>query len=100
MSIGFESEETTLRKLREQLHAMSDEELIAFGKYARGLAGFRISGTRDPFKVKLDEAIVEWRRRHHDQPRPLTMLDKIRCASKNSPNAPGQRAVRSSRLHF
>jgi hypothetical protein len=62
--ISFESEETTLRKLREQLHAMSDKELIAFGKYARSLAGFRISGTGDPFKVKLDEAIAEWRRRH------------------------------------
>ena len=63
--IGFDSEETTLRKLREQLRLMSDEELIAFGRYARTLAGFRISGTGDPYKVKLDEARAEWRRRHH-----------------------------------
>jgi hypothetical protein len=43
--IGFDSEDTTLRKLREELRQMSDEELIAFGKYARSLAGLRISGT-------------------------------------------------------
>lgn len=59
--ISFDSEETTLRKLREQLQAMSDEELIKFGKYARSLAGLRISETGDPYKVKLDEAIAEWR---------------------------------------
>jgi len=31
--IGFESDEAYLRKLRERLQAMSDEELIKFGKY-------------------------------------------------------------------
>ena len=62
--IGFESEDTTLRKLREQLRQMPDEELIAFGKYARNLAGLRISGTGDPYKLKLDEARAEWRRRY------------------------------------
>jgi len=62
--IGFESEDTRLRKLREPLQAMSDEELIKFGKYARGLCGLRVSGTGDPFKVQLDEARAEWRRRH------------------------------------
>jgi hypothetical protein len=57
--IGFESEETTLRKLREQLRQISDEELIAFGKDARRFAGLRVSGTGDPHKVKLDEARAE-----------------------------------------
>jgi hypothetical protein len=66
--IGFDSEDTTLRKLREELRQMSDEQLIAFGKYARSLAGLRISGTGDPYKVKLDEAIAEWSRRHPKEP--------------------------------
>ena len=64
MSIGFESEETSLRKLRERLQSMPDDELIKFGKYARKLCGLRVSGTGDPFKVQLKEARREWRRRH------------------------------------
>jgi hypothetical protein len=63
--IGFDSEDTTLRKLREQLRQMSDEELITFGKYARSLAGLRISGTGDPYKVKLERRVLSGRRRHH-----------------------------------
>jgi len=43
---------------------MTDEELIAFGKYAQSRAGLRVSGTGDPHKVRLDEARAEWRRRH------------------------------------
>ena len=65
MSIGFESPDVALRKLRERLQAMSDEELVKFGKYARGLCGLRVSGTGDPFKVQLEEAKAEWRRRRH-----------------------------------
>ena len=66
--IGFESEETYLRKLREGLQAMGDQELIKFGKHARSLAGIRVSGTPDPYKMQLDEARAEWRRRHPKQP--------------------------------
>jgi hypothetical protein len=65
--IGFDSEDVTLRKLREQLEQTTDDELVTFGKYARSLAGLRISGTGDPYKVKLEEARAEWKRRH---PRP------------------------------
>jgi hypothetical protein len=54
--IAFDSADTTLRKLREQLQKMSDDQLIAFGKRARSLAGLRVSGTGDPYQVKLDEA--------------------------------------------
>ena len=61
--IGFESDETSLRKLRERLHTMSDEELIKFGKYARSLARIRVSGLPDPYKIQLEEARAEWRRR-------------------------------------
>jgi hypothetical protein len=62
--IGFESEETMLRNLREEVQKMSDEELIAFGKYARSLSGRRASRLGDTYQVKLDEARKEWRRRY------------------------------------
>jgi hypothetical protein len=54
--IGFESEETALRKLRKQLQQMSDDELIAFGKCPRSLAGRRVSGLGDAYRVNLDKA--------------------------------------------
>jgi hypothetical protein len=60
--IGFESDEAYLRKLRERLQTMGDEELIKFGKYARSLAGIRVSGLPDRYKIQLDEARSEWRR--------------------------------------
>lgn len=66
MSIGFESEEVTLRKLRERLRLMSDEELTRFGKTVRGLCtDKRVSGRGpNPFERQLAEARAEWRRRH------------------------------------
>jgi hypothetical protein len=64
-AVGFESEENKLRKLRERLHLMSDEELIQFGKECRELVRFkRVSASPDPWSVQLEEAMVEWRRRH------------------------------------
>ena len=66
--IGFESEDVYVRRLRERLQTMCDEELIEFGKYARSLAGIRVSGLPDPYKVQLEEARAEWRRRHPRQP--------------------------------
>jgi hypothetical protein len=65
--IGFESEDVYLRRLRERLQAMEDEELIKFGKDARRLAGIRVPGLLDPYKIQLDEARKEWRRRHPKQ---------------------------------
>ncbi len=61
MAVGFESDEIHLYRLRERLRAMSDEALIAFGKYAKSLCGIRVSGTPDPYKIQLDEARREWR---------------------------------------
>jgi len=49
---------------RERLQAMLDSELIEFGKAARRLCGIRVSGLPDPWKLKLEEARREWRRRH------------------------------------
>ena len=56
MAIDFQSDEEVLRKLRERLRRMSDEELIKFGKEVRRLA-------ENPFQRQLDEARAEWRRR-------------------------------------
>ena len=38
MAISFQSDEDVLRKLRDRLRKMSDEELIRFGKEVRRLA--------------------------------------------------------------
>jgi len=62
--IGFESDDVYVRRLRERLRAMGDEELIKFGKNARSLAGIRVSGLPDPYKIQLEEARAEWRRRY------------------------------------
>jgi hypothetical protein len=56
MSISFQSEEEVLRKLRDKLRKMTDEELIRFGKEVRRLA-------ENPFQRQLDEARAEWKRR-------------------------------------
>jgi hypothetical protein len=56
MSIGFDSEEIILQKLRERLRHMTDKELIEFGKNVRKLA-------ENPFLRQLDEARAEWKRR-------------------------------------
>jgi hypothetical protein len=52
MSIGFDSDEIILKKLRERLRRMSDEELIEFGKDVRRLA-------ENPFQRQLEEARAE-----------------------------------------
>jgi len=56
MSISFESEEIILKKLRERLRRMTDEELIKFGKDVRRLA-------ENPFQRQLEEARADWKRR-------------------------------------
>ena len=60
MSIGFDSEEIILQKLRERLRRMTDKELIEFGKNVRKLA-------ENPFQRQLDEAREEWKRRKGGQ---------------------------------
>jgi hypothetical protein len=56
MAISFQSDEEVLRKLRDKLSKMSDEELIRFGKEVRRLA-------ENPFQRQLEEARAEWKRR-------------------------------------
>jgi len=52
MSIGFDSDEIILKKLRERLRRRSDEGLIKFGKDVRRLA-------ENPFQRQLEEATAE-----------------------------------------
>jgi hypothetical protein len=64
-TIGFESEEVQLRKLRDRLRTMSDAELIQFGRSLRNPCRVkRVSATPDNFEQQLKEAREEWRRRH------------------------------------
>jgi len=57
MAISFQSDEEVLRKLRDKLRKMIDEELVRFGKEVRRLA-------ENPFQRQLEEARAEWKRRH------------------------------------
>jgi hypothetical protein len=56
MAISFQSDEEVLRKLRDKLRKMTDEELLRFGKEVRRLA-------ENPFQRQLHEARAEWKRR-------------------------------------
>ena len=56
MAISIQSDEEVLRKLRDKLRKMTDEELIRFGKDVRRLA-------ENPFQRQLQEARAEWKRR-------------------------------------
>ena len=56
MAISFQSDEEVLRKLRDKLRKMTDEELIRFGRDVRRLA-------ENPFRRQLEEARAEWKRR-------------------------------------
>jgi hypothetical protein len=58
MAISFQSDEEVLKKLRDKLRKMTDEELIRFGKEVRRLA-------ENPFQRQLDEARAEWKRRRN-----------------------------------
>jgi hypothetical protein len=49
MEISFQSDEEVLRKLRDRLRKMTDQELIRFGKEVRRLA-------ENPFQRQLEEA--------------------------------------------
>lgn len=61
MSIAIELGDE-IEKLRTRLSRMSDEELVRFGKAARSLC--LDPRCPDTFKRQLEEARVEWRRRH------------------------------------
>jgi hypothetical protein len=65
MSVNFLNEDHSIRKLREALAAMSDEELIKVGKQLRRLTTpKRVSHLPNPFEKQLEVAKEEWLRRH------------------------------------
>jgi len=45
MAISFQSDEDVLRKLRDKLRKMTDEELVRSGKKFAGLRRIRFSGS-------------------------------------------------------
>jgi hypothetical protein len=67
--IGLQREEVDLVALRAKLQAMSEAELLAFGKdmhksvYPR-VYGYDRKPTVSSFSIQLDEARAEWRRRY------------------------------------
>jgi hypothetical protein len=71
--IGLQPEGVDLVALRATLQAMSEAELVAFGRSMREIIyprryDFHGKPTVSSFSIHLDEARAEWRRRH---PRPV-----------------------------
>jgi hypothetical protein len=64
---GFTSEEINLDAIRERIAKMTDLEVEAYGQAAAWMAEH---STRKTWKVQLEEARAEWRRRH---PKSATM---------------------------
>jgi hypothetical protein len=60
----------TIEQIRECLRKMSDLELRKYGRAARDLSDPKKDfGPPNPaFKIQLEEARAEWRRRHPRQP--------------------------------
>jgi hypothetical protein len=59
-----------IERIRERIRKMSDAELRKYGRAARDLADSKKNyGPPNPsFKIQLDEARAEWRRRHLKDP--------------------------------
>jgi hypothetical protein len=62
----IQSDPEGIEQIRACLRKMSDHELRKFGRAARDLSDPKKNfGTPNPvFKVQLEEARAEWRRRH------------------------------------
>jgi len=86
MSIGFDSDEIILKKLRERLRRMSDEELIKFGKDGRRLA-------ENPFQRQPEEARAEKRSGRFEQVKHRCIRNQyaIRCHGISVVFEPAQR---------
>jgi hypothetical protein len=67
--IGLQPEGVDVVALRAKLQAMTEADLLAFGKGIHDLIyprryDFKDRPTVSSFSIKLDEARAEWRRRH------------------------------------
>lgn len=62
----IQSQLETIEQIRERLRKMTELELRKYGRAARDLSDPKKNfGPPNPaFKVQLDEARAEWRRRH------------------------------------
>jgi uncharacterized protein YjiS (DUF1127 family) len=66
----WDSDATRLKKFRDKLQAMTDEQLVDFGRDCGDMCAakyMRVSYEPDPWLLKLREARAEWRRRHPKQ---------------------------------
>jgi hypothetical protein len=66
----IQSDTEDIDQIRERLRKMSDLELRKYGRAARDLSDPKKNfGPPNPaFKIQLDEARAEWRRRHPANP--------------------------------
>jgi hypothetical protein len=104
--IGFESEETQVRKLRERLRATPGVELT-FGKALQRLDNERVSGVADRIN-RLEEVRREWRRRNRkgenvgEDSRSINSYENqlMYCVEQPPATYPGRRAALSLRLFF
>jgi hypothetical protein len=65
--LGVNISGLNIDELRSRLHAMTDSELLQFGKASRWLCEPKNNHGRPPqgvFVFQLEEARAEWRRRH------------------------------------
>jgi hypothetical protein len=62
----IQSEPQSIEQIRERISKMSDAELRKYGRAARDLSDPKKNfGPPNPaFKIQLDEARAEWKRRH------------------------------------
>ncbi len=62
----IQSSPEPIEQIRERILKMSDIELLRYGQAARYMAGH--SKSNPSFKTQLDEARLEWKRRHRELP--------------------------------
>ena len=66
----WDSDAARLKKLRDKLQAMTDQQLLDYGRDCGEMCQakyMRVSFEPDPWLEKLREARIEWRRRHPTQ---------------------------------
>jgi hypothetical protein len=65
----IQTEPENIDKIRARIRKMSDRELREYGRAAASMADPRKNRNPNPsFKIQLDEARAEWRRRHFKSP--------------------------------
>jgi hypothetical protein len=75
----IQSDSEDIEQIRERLRKLSDLELRKHGRAARDLSDPKKNfGPQNPaFKIQLDEARAEWRRRHPANPDGATRRPRL-----------------------